>query len=51
MLTYLSPKGLSYAQIHLISDHESKKSLELYQHLSLESVEQDYQEAVRSVGI
>jgi hypothetical protein len=28
----------------------SKKSLEVYQHLSLESVERDYQEAVRSVG-
>jgi hypothetical protein len=31
--------------------HESKKSLEIYRHLSLESVEQAYQEAVRSVGI
>jgi hypothetical protein len=51
MLTYLTAKGLSDAQIQLISGHERKKSLEVYQHLSLESVEQDYQEAVRSVDI
>jgi integrase/recombinase XerD len=51
MLTYLTTQGLSDAQIQLISGHESKKSLEVYQHLSLESVEQAYQEAVRSVGI
>ena len=37
MLTYLTSKGLTDAQIQLISGHESKKSLELYQHLSLES--------------
>ena len=51
MLTHLTAKGLSDSQIQLISGHESKKSLEVYQHLSLESVEQDYQDAVRSVGI
>jgi hypothetical protein len=51
MLTYLTTQGLSDAQIPLISGHESKKSLEVYQHLSLESVEQAYQQAVRSVGI
>ena len=39
MLTYLTSKGLSDAQIQLISGHESKKSLEVYQHLSLESVD------------
>ena len=36
MLTYLTSKGLTDAQIQLISGHESKKSLEVYQHLSLE---------------
>jgi len=41
MLTYLTSKGLSDAQIQLISGHESKKSLEVYQHLSLESVDKD----------
>jgi hypothetical protein len=39
------------AQIQLISGHESKKSLEVYQHLSLESVDKAYQDAVQSVGI
>ena len=44
-----SPKGLTDAQIQLISGHESKKSLEVYQHLSLESVDKAYQDAVQSV--
>jgi integrase/recombinase XerD len=51
MLTYLTSKGLSDAQIQLISGHESKKSLEVYQHLSLESVDKAYQDAVQTVGI
>ena len=51
MLTYLTAKGLTDAQIQLISGHESKKSLEVYQHLSLESVDTAYQDAVQSVGI
>ena len=51
MLTFLTAQGLSDAQIQLISGPESKKSLEVYQHLSLESVEQVYQNAVRSIGI
>jgi integrase/recombinase XerD len=51
MLTFLTAKGLSDAQIQLISGHETKKSLEVYQHLSLESVETAYQNAVQSVGV
>jgi integrase len=51
MLTYLTSKGLTDAQIQLISGHESKKSLEVYQHLSLELVDKAYQDAVQSVGI
>ncbi len=51
MLTYLTSKGLTDAQIQLISGHESKKSLEVYQHLSLESVDKAYQDAVQSVRI
>jgi hypothetical protein len=35
----------------MISGHESKKSLEVYQHLSLESVDKAYQDAVQSVAI
>jgi hypothetical protein len=45
MITYLTSLGLSDAQIQLISGHESKKSLEIYQHLSLGAVELAYQEA------
>jgi hypothetical protein len=43
--------GSSDAQIELISGHESKKSLEIYQHLSLDAVEQAYQGAVQGVSI
>jgi integrase/recombinase XerD len=45
MLTWLTKSGLSDAQIQLISGHSSKKSLEVYQHLSLESVSESYQAA------
>ncbi len=51
MLTYLTARGLSDSQIQLISGHASKKSLEIYQHLSLEAVEDAYQAAVRSLEI
>src|ERR1700756_4525966 len=50
LLTYLTSKGRTDAQIQLISGHESKKSLEIYQHLSLESVDKAYQDAVQSGG-
>jgi site-specific recombinase XerD len=50
MLTYLSERGLTDAQIQLISGHESRKSLEVYQHLSLENVREAYQEAVRDLS-
>ncbi len=51
MITYLTSQGLSDSQIQLISGHESKKSLEIYQHLSLKNVEQAYQEAVKTFSI
>jgi site-specific recombinase XerD len=51
MLTYLTAQGLSDAQIQLISGHESKQSLEVYQHLSLDTVEDAYQEAVQNIGL
>jgi site-specific recombinase XerD len=51
MLTYLTAQGLSDAQIQLISGHESKRSLEVYQHLSLHTVEPAYQKAVESIGL
>jgi len=51
MITYLTSQGLSDSQIQLISGHESKKSLEIYQHLSLKNVEHEYQEAVKTLII
>jgi site-specific recombinase XerD len=51
MLTKLTAHGLSDSQIQLISGHASKKSLGIYQHLSLEAVENAYQAAVRSLEI
>ena len=51
MLTFLTSQGLSDAQIQLISGHESKRSLEVYQHLSLETIEEAYQEVMKSVGV
>ena len=51
MITYLTTKGLSDSQIQLISGHESKKTLEIYQHLSLQNVEQAYQEAVKALEV
>lgn len=51
MITYLTTQGLSDSQIQLISGHDSKKSLEIYQHLSLQSVERAYQEAVKTLDV
>jgi hypothetical protein len=51
MLTWLTAHGLADAQIQLISGHVSKKSLEVYQHLSLAHVEEGYQNAVRALEI
>ena len=51
MLPYLTAQGLSDAQIQLISGHACKKSLEVYQRLSLEAVEDAYQAAVRALEI
>jgi integrase/recombinase XerD len=51
MITYLTTQGLSDSQIQLISGHDSKKSLEMYQHLSLQSVERAYQEAVKTLEV
>jgi integrase/recombinase XerD len=51
MLTWLTANGLADAQIQLISGHASKKSLEVSQHLSLSSVQRDYQRAVKELGI
>ena len=51
MLTWLTAQGLPDSQIQLISGHASKKSLEIYQHLSLADAEPRYQKAVRELAI
>jgi integrase len=51
MLTWLTAQGLPDAQIQLISGHASKKSLEVYQHLSLSAVQPGYQKAVKDLEI
>jgi integrase len=50
-LTALTRSGLTDAQIQLISGHSSKKSLEVYQHIGLESVEKAYQQAMKAMVI
>jgi integrase len=51
LLTYLSAKGLTDAQTQPIYRRESQKSLEVYQYLSLASVDKAYQAAVQAVVI
>jgi integrase/recombinase XerD len=51
MITYLTACGLSDSQIQLISGHGSKKSLAIYQHLSLQNVEKAYQDAVKALEV
>ena len=51
MLTFLTGEKLSDAQIQLLSGHASKKSLEVYQHLSLEAVDSAYQQAVKRLEL
>jgi hypothetical protein len=43
--------GSSDAQLQLISGRESKKSVEIYQHLSLGAVEQAIRRLVQRVSI
>lgn len=51
MLTWLKRQGLDDAQIQLISGHSSRKSLEVYTHMALSDVSEDYQAAVKKVGL
>lgn len=50
-LTWLTKEGLGDGQIQLISGHASKQALEVYQHLGLGDVQEQYQEAMRKVKI
>jgi hypothetical protein len=47
----LTEQGLPDAKIQLISGHSTKKSLEVYQHVSLGSVQPGYQEAIKRLDI
>ena len=48
---HLTARGLTDSQIQLISGHRSKQSLEVYQHLSLHTVHDAYQEAAKFLGV
>lgn len=51
MLTWLTSQGVPDAAIQLISGHSSRKSLEVYQHLSLADVQPGYQKAVKELEV
>lgn len=51
MLTWLTAQGVPDAAIQLISGHSSRKSLEIYQHLSLSQVQTNYERAVKQIEI
>jgi integrase len=51
MLTWLTAQGLPDSAIQLISGHSSKKSLEVYQHLSLAEVADTYQKAINQLEL
>ncbi|CAM3185096.1 hypothetical protein DESA109040_01585 [Deinococcus saxicola] len=51
MLTFLTGEKLSDAQVQLLIGHASKRSLEVYQHLSLEAMDDAYQQAVKRLEL
>jgi integrase/recombinase XerD len=51
LLTYLTTKGIIDAKIQLISGHRDRKSLEIYQGLSLANVSEEYQRAMNDFPI
>lgn len=51
LLTHLAKKGIIDAKIQLISGHEDRKSLAIYQDLSLADVEGEYQEAMKDFPV
>lgn len=50
-LTYLTQKGIVDAKIQLLSGHQDRQSLAIYQDLSLKDVEAEYREAMRDFPI
>lgn len=51
LLTHLAKKGLVDSKLQVISGHEARKSLEIYQDLSLADVADEYQEAMRDFPV
>jgi integrase/recombinase XerD len=51
LLTYLTAKGIIDSKIQLISGHRDRKSLEIYQGLSLADVSSEYQEAMNDFPV
>lgn len=50
-LTFLTRQGWTDAQIMLISGHDSKESLKIYQHLALPDIEEKFQDDMRSMDV
>ena len=51
LLTHLARKGLLDSKIQIISGHQNRQNLAIYQDLSLADVAQEYQEAMRDFPI
>jgi site-specific recombinase XerD len=51
LLTYLTQKGILDSKLQLISGHQEKKSLAIYQNLSLYDIEEEYNEAMKDFPI
>ncbi len=51
LLTYLTKKGIHDAKIQLISGHEDRRSLAIYQTMSLVDVEEEYHDAMSELKI
>ena len=47
----MAKKGIIDAKLQLISGHEDRKSLAIYQDLSLADVEGEYQEAMKDFPV
>jgi integrase/recombinase XerD len=51
LLTHLTKKGLVDAKVQLISGHSDRKSLAIYQDLSLADVAEEYQQAMKDFPV
>jgi integrase/recombinase XerD len=51
LLTYLTAKGIIDAKIQLLSGHRDRKSLEIYQGLSLADLSDEYQKAMNDFPV